>query len=275
VSAEPTGEGAPEVPLDDLLALARAVADRAADLLVDGLSRARSVVATKISSTDLVTEVDRAAERLIVDAILRSRPDDAIVGEEGTDRPGTSGVRWIIDPIDGTTNYLYGHAGFAVSIAAAVGDRSVVGVVVDPLHGDEFAARLGGGATRNGRPISASTEDRLGHALVATGFGYDPARRRHQAEVLAHVLPAVRDLRRVGAASVDLCSVACGRVDAYYERGLQPWDHAAGALVASEAGARVGDLVGGPASGELTLAAAPALFEPLRALLAAAGADRG
>lgn len=261
--------------LDELADLAGRVAEDAAALLTDGLARARAVVATKSSGTDLVTEVDRAAERLIVDALLRHRPHDAVVGEEGTDRPGSSGVRWIIDPIDGTTNYLYGHPGFAVSIAAAVGDRSVVGVVVDPLHGDVFAARLGGGATRNGRPISASTEDRLAHALVATGFGYDPARRRRQAEVLVHVLPAVRDLRRMGAAAVDLCSVACGRIDAYYERGLQPWDHAAGALVAAEAGAVVGDLAGGPPSGELTLATAPALFEPLRALLVEAGADRG
>jgi myo-inositol-1(or 4)-monophosphatase len=220
----------------------------------------------------MVTEMDRASEELIVAGIRSHRPDDGIVGEEGADVGGTSGVRWLVDPIDGTTNYLYGHPGFAVSIAAEVDGEIVAGVVHDALHRDVFRAALGRGATRNGETIRASTQSDVADALVGTGFSYDPARRRRQADVLLEVLPRVRDIRRMGAASVDLCSVACGRLDAYYERGLGPWDLAAGALIAREAGAAVGDLRGGPASGEFVLAAAQEVFEPLRALLDAAGA---
>jgi len=258
---------------DDLLRLATRLAEDAAALLLDGLERTRTSVTTKSSSTDLVTEMDRAAERLIGDALRTERPDDAVVGEEGTDRAGTSGVRWLVDPIDGTTNYTYGHPGFAVSIAAEVDGVPTVGVVADPLHRDVFTAVRGAGARRNGRPISVTAVDDLAQALVATGFSYESARRERQAAVLAQVLPRVRDIRRMGAAAVDLCSVACGRVDAFYEKGLQPWDHAAGALIAAEAGALVGDLAGGPASGAFCLAAAPDVFAPLRDLLRRAGAD--
>jgi myo-inositol-1(or 4)-monophosphatase len=255
-----------------LAALAEAAAAEAAAVLVEGLTRARTSVDQKSTATDLVTEMDRGAERLIVDRLLAVRPDDGVVGEEGAATPGTSGLEWVIDPIDGTTNYVYGHPGFAVSIAARTADATLVGVVHDPLHGEVFTARAGAGARRNGVAIRASAEPRLDHALVATGFSYETGRRRRQADVLTRVLPAVRDLRRMGAASVDLCSVACGRVDAYFERGLQPWDHAAGALIATEAGASVGDLDGGPASWDFCLAAAPALFGPLRELLRDAGA---
>ena len=255
-----------------LLALAVSIAEDAATILVDGLSRARTLVDTKTTGTDMVTEMDRASEALILDRILSARPDDGVLGEEGTDRAGTSGVRWVVDPIDGTTNYLYGHAGFSVSIAAEIDGVTTIGVVHDPLHREVFTAIRGGGAFRNGSPISTSTETDLGRALVATGFSYEPDRRRRQAAVLGLVAPQIRDIRRMGAASVDLCSVACGRVDAYYERGLQPWDHAAGALIASEAGAIVGDLDGGPASFDFCLAAPPSLFEPLRDLLSASGA---
>ncbi len=271
-AGDPTaGDGRTDA-LDALAALAGEVATRAAAVLVDGLRRERTAVATKSSSTDMVTEMDRAAEQLIAQGILAARPDDGLVGEEGTSRDGTSGVRWIIDPLDGTTNYLYGHAGFAVSVAAARGDEVLAGVVVDPLHGDTFAAARGRGATRNGAPVHCSAADDLATALVATGFSYDPARRGRQARVLAEVLPRIRDIRRMGAAAVDLCSVACGRVDAFWEKGLQPWDHAAGALIAAEAGARVGDLDGGPPSTAFTLAAPAALFDELAALLRAAGA---
>lgn len=256
----------------DLLDLAVSVAADAAVILVDGLSRARSTVETKSTGTDMVTEMDRAAEALILDRLLGARPHDAVLGEEGTDTTGTSGVRWIVDPIDGTTNYLYGHPGFAVSIAAEVDGIVTVGVVHDPLHRDVFTAIRGTGAWRNGTSITASEETSLGRALVGTGFSYEPERRRRQATVLQRVLPEVRDIRRMGAASVDLCSVACGRIDAYYERGLQPWDHAAGALIASEAGAIVEDLHGGAPTFDFCLAAPPALFAPLRDLLVAAGA---
>jgi fructose-1,6-bisphosphatase/inositol monophosphatase family enzyme len=258
---------------EELLAVATNLAADAATLLLDGLTRRRIEVSTKSTSTDMVTEMDRASEALIVAGIRSARPDDGIVGEEGADHLGTSGVRWLVDPIDGTTNYLYGFPGFAVSIAAELDGEVVAGVVHDPLHRDVFQAARGKGATRNGEPIKVSTKDELQTALVGTGFSYEPERRRRQAAVLVEVLPQVRDVRRMGAAAVDLCSVACGRLDAYYERGLGPWDLAAGGLVAKEAGAVVGDLKGGPPSGEFTLAAARGVFEPLRALLNTTGAS--
>jgi len=255
-----------------LLDLARALAASAAELLVDGLSRRRAEVATKSTITDMVTEIDRASERLIVDGILAQRPDDAIVGEEGTAVSGTSGVEWLVDPLDGTTNYLYGHAGFAVSIAARAGGETLAGVVHDPLHGDVFTAARGHGAARNGTAIHVPDHADLATALVATGFAYDATTRARQAQVLVHVLPRVRDIRRMGAAAVDLCSVAAGRVNAYYERGLGPWDLAAGALVAEEAGAVVGSLDGPASAGGVVIAAPPSLFRAVRDLLEAAGA---
>jgi len=258
--------------LDELLDVATDLAASAAALLVDGLSRHRVEISTKSSLTDMVTEMDRASEALIVAGLRAARPDDGIVGEEGADHQGTSGVRWLVDPIDGTTNYLYGFPGFAVSIGAEYRGEVVVGVVHDPLHHDVFQGAKDRGAKRNGESIHASTKDDLQTALVGTGFSYEPERRLRQATVLAQVIPHIRDIRRMGAASVDLCSVACGRLDAYYERGLGPWDLAAGGLVAREAGATVGDLSGGPASGEFTLAASSGLFDPLRALLDTAGA---
>ena len=256
---------------DELLALGVDLAAHAAALLLDRLDR-EHIVGTKSSPTDMVTDTDRAAEALIVAGIEAARPGDAVLGEEGADAVGTSGVRWVVDPIDGTTNYLYGLPGFAVSIAAELDGEAVVGVVHDPLHGDVFTAVRGAGAHRNGRPIHASDHADLSTALIATGFAYERTRRRAQAAVLERVLPRVRDIRRFGAASVDLCSVACGRVDGYYEVGLAPWDHAAGALIATEAGALVGDLDGGPPSGAFTLAAGPTLHAALRGLLREADA---
>ena len=255
---------------DELLSLATRLASDAAALLIDGLGRTRAEVGTKSTITDMVTEIDRASEALIVDGIRRARPRDAIVGEEGADVDGTSGVRWLVDPVDGTTNYLYGFPGFAVSIAAEVDGDAAIGIVHDPLHRDVFTAVRGRGALRNGAPIRVSTKVDLPTALVATGFGYDPQRRREQAAVLQQVLPQIRDIRRMGAASVDLCAAACGRVDAYYEQGLAPWDLAAGVLIAEEAGASVGDLQGGPPSGEFALVAPIGLFGPLRDALVAA-----
>jgi len=258
--------------LTQLLTLAVDIAHASTIELTDGLTRVRTTVETKTTGTDMVTEMDRASERLIVDRILTARPTDGILGEEGTDRPGTSGVRWIVDPIDGTTNYLYGHPGFSVSIAVEIHGVICVGVVEDPLHNEVFTAVRGFGAHRNGHPISVSSETRMAHALVATGFSYEPDRRRRQATVLTELLPQIRDIRRMGAASVDLCSVACGRVDAYYERGLQPWDHAAGALIAREAGAQVGDLSGNEPRFEFCLAASPTLFSQLVPILRELGA---
>ncbi|HUF33725.1 MAG TPA: inositol monophosphatase family protein [Acidimicrobiales bacterium] len=257
---------------DELLELALTVACDAAALLRERRLAARSEVTTKSSSTDMVSDVDRDAERLVVEALLEARPDDGILGEEGAEQTGTSGVRWVVDPLDGTTNYLYGLPVFAVSVAAELDGSAVVGVVVDPSQGETFAAVRGAGATLDGTPIHANDIDDLAQALVGTGFAYDPRRRGLQAAVLAPVLPAVRDIRRSGAAAVDLCWVACGRLDAFYEKGLAPWDHAAGALIASEAGAVTDDLHGGPVSGDFAFASAPGISDPLRALLTRAGA---
>ena len=256
----------------ELLSLAHRLAQEAGQLLLDGLAAAR-VLATKSTLTDMVSTMDGASERHIVDGILAARPDDGIVGEEGTDHAGTSGVRWIIDPLDGTTNYLYAVPAYAVSIAVEVHGIVVAGVVADPSHRETFAATLGGGATCNGTPIACGTERLLAHALVGTGFSYDAARRTRQGAVVAQVLPVARDVRRFGAAALDLCWVGCGRLDAFYEKGLQPWDLAAGVLIASEAGATTGDLGGGPASSEFTVASVPAVFNDLRTVLVAAGAQ--
>jgi len=259
-------------PVEQILDLALDLASRASLLMLERLDQPRSDVRTKSTATDMLTEVDEASEALIVAGVRGARPDDGILSEEGAAADGTSGYRWIIDPVDGTTNYLYGHPGFAVSIAVELDGEVIVGVVQDPLHGEVFAATRGGGATRNRNPIEVSSETRLGSALVATGFGYDPERRVAQAQVLAGVIGGIRDVRRMGAAAADLCSVACGRVDAYYERGLNHWDLAAGELIASEAGAVVGAIEGGPAKPGSVVAAPAALFEPLRELLLEAGA---
>jgi myo-inositol-1(or 4)-monophosphatase len=256
----------------ELLSLAHRLAEEAGQLLLDGLARAE-VLGSKSSPTDMVTSMDRASERHIVDGIRAVRPDDAIVGEEGTADTGTSGVRWIIDPLDGTTNYLYALPAYAVSIAVEVDGEVVAGVVADPSHRETFAATLGGGATCNGKPIACSSPPSLSHALIGTGFSYEPERRARQGAVVAALLPHARDVRRFGAAALDLCWVGCGRLDGYYEKGLQPWDLAAGDLIAREAGATVGDLRGRPASGEIVLAASPAIFEKIRALLVDAGAE--
>lgn len=260
----------PDLPV--LRALAEDVARAAGALLREGAGRVRTQVQTKSTGTDMVTEMDRAAEALIVDRLLGARPADGILGEEGADEAGTSGVRWVVDPLDGTTNYLYGFPGFNVSIAAEVDGRAVVGVVYDVVRDELFRAVRGGGAERDGRPIRASGATDLGHALVGTGFSYEPERRRRQAEVLVQVLPAVRDIRRQGAAALDLCSVACGRLDAYYERGLAPWDLAAGGLIAAEAGAEVTDFDGAPARAGGVVASTPGVASALRALLATSGA---
>jgi myo-inositol-1(or 4)-monophosphatase len=257
---------------DALVELATEVAGRAVRLLLEGTERARATVETKATVTDMVSELDRASERLIVDGLLAERPGDGVMGEEGSDRAGTSGVRWVIDPLDGTTNYLYGHPGWAVSIAAEDADGVVAGVVADAVHGEVFTATRGGGARRNGVPVACADHDDLSTALVGTGFGYEPARRRAQGEVVAALLPRVRDIRRMGAAAVDLCSVACGRLDAYYERGLSGWDLAAGALVATEAGALVTSIDGGPVEPGSVLAAGPRLAAPLSGLLCSLGA---
>lgn len=259
-------------PAAELLEIALVLAREAGTLLQAGRPAGPLRVSSKSTPTDVVTEMDHAAEALITEALTRLRPDDGILGEEGTDRVGTSGVRWVVDPLDGTVNYLYDLGGWAVSIGAELDGEPLLGVVQVPSTGETFAAVRGEGATCNDRPLRVNAAPALDRALVATGFGYDPRRRAHQAEILRHVLPAVRDIRRNGACAVDLCALAAGRVDAYFERGVRPWDYAAGGLIAAEAGARVAGLGGAAPSSTFLLAAPPELFDRLEALLVAAGA---
>jgi myo-inositol-1(or 4)-monophosphatase len=254
---------------EELLALAVDVAAEAGAMVLQG--RAAGGVAaesTKSSPTDVVTALDRASEELVARRLLAARPGDGILGEEGADDAGTSGVRWVVDPIDGTVNFLYNLPNWAVSIAAEVDGEVVAGVVFAPALGRTYTALRGGGAALGGEPLHVSAVGSLDMALVATGFGYTVARRTAQVAVLTRVVPRVRDIRRMGAASLDLCSVAAGTLDAYYERGLKPWDHAAGGLIATEAGAVTGGLDGAPGGEDLYLAASPAIFADLAALLA-------
>lgn len=253
-----------------LLDLAVDVAREAGALLLERLPAPRTDVVSKSTPTDLVSEVDKAAEALIVARLRAERPDDAILAEEGTADAGASGLRWVVDPLDGTINYLYRRAAFAVSIAVEDADGALAGAVYDPQRDVLWTAERGGGAYRDGVPLACSAETDLGHALLGTGFAYAAAVREQQARALAHVLPRVRDIRRAGAATLDLCGVAEGTLDAYYERGLAPWDLAAGGLVAAEAGAvvRVLPAAGG---GDVVLAAPPALAGPLADLVREAG----
>jgi myo-inositol-1(or 4)-monophosphatase len=256
----------------ELLELAQRVATEAGELLLAGVDDLRVDVTTKTSGTDMVSEMDRASELLIVKGILAARPDDAILGEETGAREGTSGVRWVIDPLDGTTNYLYRHPTWAVSVGVEVDGVTQVGVVAVPGHHEVFTAVRGQGARLNGDPIAVTGETDLASALIGTGFGYGAGRRGRQSEVLPHLLPVVRDIRRNGVASLDLCWVACGRLDGYFEAGGQPWDVAAGLLIATEAGAVVSGLDGGPVAPDSVMAAAPGVAGALFELLLRAGA---
>jgi len=254
--------------LGELAEVALVAASAAAAYAAERLGLQRTGVGTKSSATDMVSEVDRASESLIAEVLAERRPDDGLLGEEGADRPGTTDVRWVVDPLDGTTNYLFGLPSWSVSVAAEIAGRPAVGVVVDPSLAETWAAVAGRGARRNGSPCRvAEGRSTLDHALVATGFGYDAHRRADQAEVLRSVLPAVRDIRRFGSAAIDLCWVAGGRYDAFYELGLNAWDAAAGTVICREAGGVVETLDSG-----VLVAATPSLAAPLRDLLESAGA---
>lgn len=258
----------------ELLQLAESLARRAGTEASEGRARhGISAATTKSSSTDVVTEFDRASETLIVGGIRAARPDDAIIGEEGTDTEGTSGVHWLIDPIDGTTNFLYGLPGWAVSIAACDADGALAGAVYVPATDEMFTAARGGGARLNGEPIRCSATTDLALALVATGFSYQPQRRAVQAARLTALLPQVRDVRRLGAAAPDLCYVAAGRLDVYFEEWLGPWDLAAGELIAREAGCTTGSIDGGPVRPASVVVANPHLFERARSLVHDLDAD--
>ncbi len=261
-----------DVGRDDLGRLAVELAEGAAALVRD-VRGGDVAVAAKSTDTDLVTEVDKATERWLVDELATRRPHDAILGEEGGGRLGTSGVRWLLDPIDGTVNFVLGIPQFAVSVAAEVDGVVVAGAVCNPMSGEMFHAWLGGGAYLGGRRLRGPRDVPLARAVVGTGFGYDAAVRARQAAVVAPLLSQVADVRRLGAASLDLCFLGAGRLDAYFEARLNPWDHAAGGLVAVEAGCVVSGLRGRPPSELLYAAAGPALAPAFFALLESVDAD--
>jgi myo-inositol-1(or 4)-monophosphatase len=242
--------------------IAEEAARAAGALLLERFGTERALD-TKSSPTDLVSEADLLAERTIRDLLARRAPDDAIMGEEGADTPGTSGRRWIVDPLDGTINFLYGVPQWAVSVAC----EGVAGVVFDPNR-DELFIAADGRAELNGEALQASRCDDLSRALVGTGFGYEAHVRRAQAEIVARVLPQVRDIRRAGSAALDLAWAAAGRLDAFYEFGVKPWDIAAGTLLCSAAGLEVRELQASDALPAGVLVAPPALVEPLLALVA-------
>ena len=230
-------------------------------------------VDTKSTPTDVVTEVDRAAEAYIRNELVRQRPDDAVLGEEAGGRTGTSGVRWFVDPIDGTVNFVLGLPQYAVSIAAEVDGRIVAACVHNPVSRELFRATLGEGAFVGEQRLLGPRDVPVHRAVVGTGFGYDAAQRARQAAVVAALLPRIADIRRLGSAALDLCTVAAGRLDAYFEIGLNPWDWSAGALIASEAGCVVSGLRGRGPSAQMVAVAGPALAPQLFGLLEDLGAD--
>ena len=267
----------------ELLEVAVALARGAGDVVRDGAAEVRSRaggvgVSSKSTPTDLVTEVDRATERWLLERLRDWRPDDAVLGEEGGATEGSSGVRWLLDPIDGTVNFVLGLPDHAVSVAAEVDGVVVAGAVYAPATGELHHASLGGGAhlTRAGGDEVRLTGPRgvpLDRAVLGTGFGYDPARRSAQAAVLARMIDRIADVRRIGAASLDLCAVAAGRLDGYWEVGLNAWDWGAGLLVATEAGALATGLYGRAPGAHMTAVAGPSCAAELFAVLEELDAD--
>ncbi|GEL93780.1 inositol monophosphatase [Cellulomonas composti] len=269
-----------------LVELASDLAREAGLLVHDGRPARVDVHSTKSSPQDVVTAMDLASEDLLRRRLTQRRPHDGVLGEEEGFRAGTSGVTWVVDPIDGTVNYLYGLPAYAVSVAAVTAPDPALeptpenwtvlaGAVFAPWDGRLFASGRGIGATLDGRPIRVNPARPLVDSLLGTGFGYLAERRRAQAAVVAALLPQVRDIRRIGSAALDLCTLASGGLDLYYERGLAPWDLAAAALIAQEAGALVTGLRGAPAGRAMTVAGPPGSFESLRSLLEDLDADGG
>lgn len=261
------------------VAFAVDLASRAGALLAD---RPESLtVETKTTDTDVVTHMDQLAESLIVNGIELGRPDDGLLGEEGAAKKSSSGRRWVIDPIDGTVNYLYQLPHWCVSIALVEEETNsgIVGVVYAPALNSMFVGLAGSGAFRimgeKVSKLSVSTQEKLSQSLVGTGFGYASDRRAHQAQVLTAVLPNVRDIRRLGSCALDLCLVAAGELDAYYERGVKPWDHAAGSLIVKEAGGQVSGLNDEQPSESLILAANKNVMPQLLKILREQNVDQG
>jgi len=253
--------------IEELHKLAIEAASRAGALLMD-----RPIdlgVTSKSTPTDVVTVMDKSAERLLEEFLLGARPDDGILGEEGASVAGSSGVVWVVDPLDGTVNYLYDLPGWAVSVAAQYNGETVAGCVNAPSIGRLWSAALGTGAWLNGEAISCNDPIEFKSSLIGTGFGYLTEKRMVQGRVVQELLPQVRDIRRSGAAAVDLCYVASGSLDGYFESGLQPWDYAAGELIVREAGGVISDLLGGGASTEMTIAGGAEVHKSLLAFLTA------
>lgn len=252
----------PDIAAD--LDLAERAAGAAAAVLLERFGGPARGIASKSSATDMVSDADREAEAAVTRLLRRERPHDGLLGEEGADAGSSTGRRWVVDPLDGTTNYLYGFPAWCVSVALEDLDGGVVGVVHDPVRGETFRAARGGGAELNGRPLKVRDHGELSTALVGTGFGYEAEVRAAQADLLRTVLPRVRDIRRAGAAALDLTSVAAGRLDGYYERGVKRWDIAAGTLIVTEAGGSIRTLEGDPRG---IVAAGPSLVEELTGLV--------
>lgn len=252
---------------DELVAVATRLAREAGDMALAGRKRGLRDVSTKTSRTDMVTEYDKASEALIFAGLRSQRPLDSIVGEEGASHVGSNDVTWFIDPIDGTSNFLYDIPMWAVSIGARRHGEAIAGAVYVAAAGEMFTATRGGGARLNDSPIGCNLDARLETALVATGFSYAPESRPVQAGRVARMIGHIRDIRRFGAAAVDMCYVACGRLDGYFEENLHDWDIAAGDLIAREAGCRTGDFRGGPIRPAETMTASPAIFEALGRLI--------
>ena len=263
---------------DDLLRLAIDIAREAGAFVVDARRSGVEVADRKSSPVDVVTQVDRDSEALIRARLAAARPLDGFFGEEGGRGASESGLTWVVDPIDGTVNFLYGIPHYAISIAVVAGEpdpqswEAVAGVVLNPVTGELFSARRGDGARLDGRPIRIADAVPLPEALLFTGFAYSAETRAEQGAAIAQLLPRVRDLRRLGTASLDLCGVAAGRANAYFERTLSPGDHAAGALIAREAGAVVKGLGERRPDREFVLAAHPDAVDELERLLVAVGA---
>lgn len=254
----------------DLEALATEIAREAGELALVRRSEGVAIAATKSALADIVTEADREVEALIRERLSAAAPNDGFLGEETGAERGSSDITWVVDPIDGTVNYAYGIPSYAVSIAAVIGEptpeewQAIAGVVFAPASGELFRAARGRGAWLGDQRLVVNAEPTPAGALLATGFGYDPTTHAGDLARVARVMPLARDLRRAGAASLDFAFVAAGRLDGYFERGLQPWDHAAGALLVTEAGGLVGGTgVGGTVSNGMAVAAGPALFDRL------------